>query len=113
MPTDMKGRSVLSNLLAVATAEVVARMAQVVAISIISRSLGPAGLAIVGTAWAFYNMALPLVQFSPEIMGVRAIGRNRRRLSVIGEINLLSARSRVGYVPGGGADRVPRVEAMA
>ena len=85
----MKGRSISTNLAAVGAAEIVARAAQLVSVAIMSRTLGPAGMAVIGTAWAFYNMALPFVQNAPEMMGIRDLARKRWRLSVIGEINFL------------------------
>ena len=83
------------NLAAVGAAEVVSRGAQLVSVAIMSRTLGPAGMAVVGTAWAFYNMALPFVQYAPEMMGIREVARSRSRLSVIGEINFLKLASAV------------------
>ena len=73
MPTDMKGRTVLSNLLAVATAEVVVRMAQLLTIAVVARYLGPVAFGVVGTAWAIHSMTLQVVQGSPELIGIRRL----------------------------------------
>ena len=89
MKETIKGLSVSTNLMAVSAAEFISRIAQIVAISAISNNLGAAGLGIVGTAWAYYNMMLSFVQHSPELIGIRKISSNRCRLSIIGEINLI------------------------
>jgi O-antigen/teichoic acid export membrane protein len=92
----MKGRSVFFNLTAVGAAEVVSRAAQLATVALMSRHFGPAGMGVIGTAWAFYTMAVPFVQYSPETMGIREIARNPWRLSVIGEINLLKLATAIG-----------------
>ncbi len=92
----MNGRPIFFNLTAVGAAEVVSRAAQLFTVALMSRHLGPVGMSVIGTAWAFYTMALPFVQYSPETMGIREIARSRWRLSVIGEINLLKVAMAIG-----------------
>lgn len=94
----MKGRSVLSNLLAVGSAEGVARLAQLVTIAVVARYLGPVAFGIVGTAWAIYSMALQIVQGSPELIGIRRLAQNRQSLSIVAETNGLKFVLALGAV---------------
>jgi O-antigen/teichoic acid export membrane protein len=81
----LSGRPVLHNLLAVGSAEAATRIAQLVALAVIAQRLGPHGFGVIGTGWAFYNLAIPFAQQSPELVGIRALARHRDRLSLIGE----------------------------
>lgn len=81
----LNGRPVLHNLLAVGGAEAATRIAQLVALTVIAQKLGRHGFGIIGTGWAFYNLAIPFVQQSPELVGIRALARQHDRLSVIHE----------------------------
>jgi PST family polysaccharide transporter len=70
-------RSILFNLSATAVAEAGTRVAQFAAVVLIARMLGPTGFGIVGTAWALFQLALPIVQGAPELAGVRNLSANR------------------------------------
>jgi O-antigen/teichoic acid export membrane protein len=80
------GSPVFANLGAVGAAEIVARTAQLVTMGAIARTLGRHGLGIIGTGWAFYNVALPVVQYSPELVGIRELARKRGRISIIAQV---------------------------
>lgn len=67
--------TVRANLAALGLAEVVARLAQLLTMVLLGRLLGPIGLGIVGVAWAVYQLALPFVQYAPELMGIRDVAR--------------------------------------
>jgi O-antigen/teichoic acid export membrane protein len=56
-------------------AEGVARLAQLLTIGLLGRVLGPAGLGIVGVAWAVFQLAAPFVQYAPELMGARLVAQ--------------------------------------
>jgi len=67
--------TVRANLLALGVAEGVARLAQLLTIGLLGRVLGPAGLGVVGVAWAVFQLAVPFVQYAPELMGARLIAQ--------------------------------------
>jgi O-antigen/teichoic acid export membrane protein len=67
--------TVRANLLALGAAEGVARLAQLLTIGVLGRVLGPAGLGVVGVAWAVFQLAAPFVQYAPELMGTRLIAQ--------------------------------------
>lgn len=67
--------TVRANLVALGVAEGVARTAQLLTIALLGRTLGPAGLGIVGVAWAVFQLAAPFVQYAPELMGARLIAQ--------------------------------------
>ena len=67
--------TVKANLVALGVAEAVARLAQLLTIALLGRALGPEGLGIVGVAWAVYQLAIPFVQYAPELMGARDVAR--------------------------------------
>ena len=88
-------RSMGRNLSAIAVAELAARSAQVAIVLILARWLGSDGMGVFGTGWALYAIALPWVQNAPELIGMRELGRHPRRLSIIGEINVLKLATAV------------------
>lgn len=67
--------TVRANLAALGVAEGVARIAQLLTIALLGRVLGPAGLGVVGVAWAVFQLAAPFVQYAPELMGARLIAQ--------------------------------------
>ncbi|MBI1779200.1 MAG: oligosaccharide flippase family protein [Proteobacteria bacterium] len=67
--------SVRANLLALGTSEVFARVAQLLSLAILARVLGQEGMGVVGTAWAIYQLAVPFVQYAPELIGTREVAR--------------------------------------
>jgi O-antigen/teichoic acid export membrane protein len=67
--------TVRANLVAAGIAEAVARLSQLAALSIMGRALQPAGMGVIGTAWAIYQLALPFAQGAPDIVGTRDIAR--------------------------------------
>lgn len=67
--------TVRANLVAVGVAEGVARLAQLAMIALLGRLLGPAGVGVVGVAWAVFQLALPFVQYAPELMGARDVAQ--------------------------------------
>lgn len=67
--------TVRANLVALGVAEAVARVAQLLTIALLGRVLGPAGLGVVGVAWAAFQLAIPFVQYAPELMGTRDIAQ--------------------------------------
>jgi O-antigen/teichoic acid export membrane protein len=73
--TSSRAGTVRANLLAVGIAEAVARVAQLALVAVLGRSLGPDGLGIVGVAWAVYQLALPFVQYAPELIGTREVAQ--------------------------------------
>ncbi len=67
--------TVRANLLALGAAEAVARLAQLVAIGLLGRVLGPEGVGVVGIGWAVFQLAVPFVQYAPDLMGTRNVAR--------------------------------------
>ena len=82
-------RSTLFGLGYVGISEVVARLAHFVTFAISTRYLSPAGFGIYGTAWAIYNMAIPLVQGGPELLGTRDLAQDGQTRARIAEITAL------------------------
>lgn len=85
-------RSVLFNLSAAAIAEIGTKAAQFATVIVIARNLDPADFGIVGAAWALFQLALPLVQSAPELVGIRNLAADRlgalRWISVIGVMKM-------------------------
>jgi O-antigen/teichoic acid export membrane protein len=67
--------TVRANLLAVGVSEAVARAAQLVTLGLLARALGQEGMGVVGTAWAVFQLAVPFVQYAPELIGTREVAR--------------------------------------
>lgn len=67
--------TIRANLVALGVAEGVARLAQLFTIALLGRVLGPAGLGIVGVAWAVFQLAAPFAQYAPELMGARLVAQ--------------------------------------
>lgn len=84
--TPAQAGTVKANLVALGVAEGVARLAQLVTIALLGRVLGPEGLAVVGVAWAVYQLALPFVQYAPELMGARDVARGEATEDVLIEL---------------------------
>jgi O-antigen/teichoic acid export membrane protein len=74
-PRPSTAGTVKANLVALGAAEGVARLAQLLTIGLLGRVLGPAGLGIVGVAWAVFQLAAPFVQYAPELMGARLVAQ--------------------------------------
>ena len=85
-PIRRPAGTVKANLIALGTAEGVARIAQLLAIALLGRALGPEGLGIVGVAWAVYQLALPFVQYAPELMGARDVARGEDPNEVVADL---------------------------
>jgi O-antigen/teichoic acid export membrane protein len=67
--------TVRANLLAVGVSEAVARAAQLVILGLLARALGQEGMGVVGTAWAVFQLAVPFVQYAPELIATREVAR--------------------------------------
>lgn len=78
--------TVRANLIALGTAEAIARLAQLLMIVLLGRVLGAEGLGIVGVAWAIYQLGLPFVQSAPELMGIRDVARGEETSKVLAEL---------------------------
>ena len=93
-------RSVLFNLSATAIAETGTKAAQFAAVVLIARALGPADFGIVGAAWALFQLALPVVQGAPELVGIRNLSADRaggmRWVSAITAMKMALAIAAVG-----------------
>ena len=74
-PRLSEAGTVKANLVALGAAEGVARLAQLFTVALLGRVLGPAGLGVVGVAWAVFQLAAPFVQYAPELMGARLIAQ--------------------------------------
>src|SRR5947209_7621293 len=86
--------TVRANLVALGTSEGVARVTQLLALGILARVLGQEGLGIVGTAWAIYQLAVPFVQYAPELIGTREVAQGidaRQAFAEVTGVKLLIA----------------------
>jgi O-antigen/teichoic acid export membrane protein len=70
----------------VGAAELIALGAQLGIVALLGHALGPAGLGVIGMAWALYAIALPLVQDGPETVGVRALAQAPDDVGAAGRI---------------------------
>lgn len=70
-----RAASVRANLLALGASEGLARAAQLLTLGILARALGQEGMGVVGTAWAVFQLAVPFVQYAPELIGTREVAR--------------------------------------
>src|SRR6266851_4723309 len=86
LTSPVEARSVLVNLLSVGSGELVSRVAQLAFVALVARRLGPVGFGIVGTGWAFYDLAQPVIQTGPEFVGIRTLAGNRPEVSIINHI---------------------------
>jgi O-antigen/teichoic acid export membrane protein len=64
----------------------------------IGRRFGRSGFGVIGTAWALFNIALPIVQYSPELAATRTLAHSHSRVYIIGQITALKLQFAVASI---------------
>lgn len=94
-------RGVLAHLTGMAGGEAAARIAQIAALAVAGRVLGPEGVGVIALAAAFATLAQPLIQGGPELTGIRLLSEcaSGDRGAVVRTISRLKIRLSLTILP--------------